>query len=70
MLTSSQTDGPDPEMSVPQKLAAAEDEARAARKERESRKRSRPDKTSTRGNRRRSTLTNDELEDLMGVPSR
>ena len=57
-------------MSVPQKLAAAEDEARAARKERESRKRSRPDKASTRGNRRRSTLTNDELEDLMGVPSR
>lgn len=58
-------------MSVPQKLAAAEDEARAARRERESRKRSRPDKASTRGgNRRRSTLTNDELEDLLGAPSR
>ncbi|KAJ5929765.1 hypothetical protein N7454_006715 [Penicillium verhagenii] len=61
-------------MSVHQKLAAAEDEARDAessRKERETRKRSRPDKTSSRaGNRRRSTLTSDELDDLMGVPSR
>ncbi|KAJ5180840.1 Afadin/alpha-actinin-binding [Penicillium capsulatum] len=58
-------------MSVHQKLAAAEDEARAARRERESRKRSRPDKSSTRsGNRRRSTLTNDELEGLIGAPSR
>ncbi|KAJ5632149.1 Afadin/alpha-actinin-binding [Penicillium lividum] len=61
-------------MSVHQKLAAAEDEARAAansRKERETRKRSRPEKVPSRsGNRRRSTLTNDELDDLMGVPSR
>lgn len=61
-------------MSVNQKLAAAEDEARIAeqsRKERETRKRSRPDKASSRsGNRRRSTLTSDELEDLIGVPSR
>ncbi|KAJ5935743.1 hypothetical protein N7466_005290 [Penicillium verhagenii] len=61
-------------MSVHQKLAAVEDEARDAessRKERETRKRSRPDKTSSRaGNRRRSTLTSDELDDLMGVPSR
>ncbi|KAJ5273866.1 hypothetical protein N7478_008991 [Penicillium angulare] len=60
-------------MSVHQKLAAAETEARVAetsRKERESRKRSRPDKASSRsGNRRRSTLTSDELDDLMGVPS-
>lgn len=61
-------------MSVPQRLAAAEDEARAAehtRKQRESRKRSRPEKVSSRsGNRRRSTLTNDELDDLMGVAAR
>lgn len=61
-------------MSVRQKLAAAEDEARTAeqaRKEGETRKRSRPEKSSNRsGNRRRSTLTNDELEDLMGGPSR
>jgi hypothetical protein len=61
-------------MSVRQKLAAAEDEARTAeqaRKEGETRKRSRPEKTATRSsNRRRSTLTIDELEDLMGVPSR
>lgn len=61
-------------ISLSQKLSAAEDDARAAecaRKERESRKRNRPDKgTSRKGNRRRSTLTSDELEDLMGVPSR
>lgn len=61
-------------MSVRQKLAAAEDEARnaeQARKESETRKRSRPEKSSSRsGNRRRSTLTNDELEDFLGVPSR
>lgn len=53
-----------------QKLAAVEDEARAAQnelKERESRKRSRPDKASRPANRRRSTLTTDELDDLMGV---
>lgn len=52
-----------------QKLVAAEDEARKAqneRKERESRKRSHPDKESS-PNRRRSTLTTDELDDLMGV---
>ncbi|KAJ5312975.1 hypothetical protein PENANT_c018G09942 [Penicillium antarcticum] len=57
------------QMSVPQKLAAVEDEARAAqneRKERESRKRSRPEKARP-ANRRRSTLTTDELDDLMGV---
>jgi len=58
-------------MSVRQKLAAAEDEARDAeqiRKEQETRKRSRPEKSSSRsGGRRRSTLTSDELDDLMGV---
>ncbi|KAJ5698181.1 hypothetical protein N7462_000186 [Penicillium macrosclerotiorum] len=69
-----QTKEKDSQLSVSQKLAAAEDEARIAeqsRRERESRKRSRPDKmTSRSGTRRRSTLTSDELEDLMGVPSR
>ncbi|CAI7654889.1 unnamed protein product [Penicillium pancosmium] len=69
-----QTTGIEPRMSVRQKLAAAEDEARTAeqaRKEGETRKRSRPEKTATRSsNRRRSTLTIDELEDLMGVSSR
>ncbi|KAJ5757116.1 uncharacterized protein N7511_007298 [Penicillium nucicola] len=57
------------QLSVSQKLAAVEDEARAAqneRKERESRKRSRPEKARP-ANRRRSTLTTDELDDLMGV---
>ncbi|CAI7640277.1 unnamed protein product [Penicillium palitans] len=57
-------------LSVHQKLAAVEDEARAAQneqKERESRKRSRPEKASRPANRRRSTLTTDELDDLMGV---
>ncbi|KAJ5457532.1 Afadin/alpha-actinin-binding [Penicillium sp. IBT 31633x] len=56
-------------LSVHQKLAAVEDEARVAQselKERESRKRSRPEKA-CRPNRRRSTLTTDELDDLMGV---
>ncbi|KAJ6015824.1 hypothetical protein N7540_010415 [Penicillium herquei] len=70
--STSQTDETE-SMSVNQKLAAAEDEARAAessRKERESRKRSRPAVSSRSGNRRRSTLTSDELDDLMGVPSR
>ncbi|KAJ5895579.1 hypothetical protein N7495_007270 [Penicillium taxi] len=60
-------------LSVSQKLAAAEDDARVAkqaRKERESRKRSRPEKAGLRSsNRRRSTLTSDELDDLMGVQS-
>ncbi|KAJ5233378.1 uncharacterized protein N7469_005144 [Penicillium citrinum] len=69
-----ESNGTEPRMSVRQKLAAAEDEARTAeqaRKEGETRKRSRPEKSSNRsGNRRRSTLTNDELEDLMGGPSR
>ncbi|CEJ55125.1 hypothetical protein PMG11_01400 [Penicillium brasilianum] len=69
-----QSNGKDSHLSVSQKLAAVEDEARLAeqsRKERESRKRSRPEKASSRaGTRRRSTLTSDELEDLMGVPSR
>lgn len=64
----------DESLSVPQKLAAAEDEARVAeqtRKQRETRKRSRPEKVSSRsGNRRRSTLTSDELDDLMGVAAR
>ncbi|KAJ6151794.1 hypothetical protein N7470_006922 [Penicillium chermesinum] len=64
----------DESMSVTQKLAAAEDEARSAehsRKQRETRKRSRPEKSSSRpGNRRRSTLTSDELEDLMGLAAR
>lgn len=62
-------------MTIAQKLAKAEDEARAAeraRTERDSRKRSRPEKASSRsGNRRRSTLTSDELDNLLGnVPSR
>ncbi|KAJ5605161.1 hypothetical protein N7510_010315 [Penicillium lagena] len=60
--------------SIPQKLAGAEDDARTAeqsRKERESRKRSRPDKVSSRtGTRRRSTLDNDELNELMGRSAR
>ncbi|KAJ5177409.1 Afadin/alpha-actinin-binding [Penicillium coprophilum] len=57
-------------LSVHQKLAAVEDEARAAQteqKERESRKRSRTEKASRPVNRRRSTLTTDELDELMGV---
>ncbi|PYH49673.1 uncharacterized protein BP01DRAFT_309552 [Aspergillus saccharolyticus JOP 1030-1] len=62
-------------MSVPQKLAAVEDEARAAeqkRKENESRKRGRNPKGSSKAqrDRRRSTLTSDELGELMGMPSR
>lgn len=60
--------------SIPQKLAGAEDDARTAeqsRRERESRKRSRPDKGSSRkGTRRRSTLDNDELNELMGRSAR
>jgi hypothetical protein len=60
-------------MSLSQKLALAEDDARAAerdRKESESRKRSRGGATTSgRGNRRRSTLTNNELDELMGRPS-
>lgn len=59
-------------MSVPQKLAAAESEARAAeqaRREQESRKRSRGGKVARKktGDRRRSTLTSDELGGLMGM---
>ncbi|PLB49610.1 hypothetical protein P170DRAFT_409124 [Aspergillus steynii IBT 23096] len=62
-------------LSVPQKLAAVESEARAAeqaRKESESRKRTRGGKSSTKASsdRRRSTLTSDELGELMGMPSR
>ncbi|KAA8645588.1 uncharacterized protein ATNIH1004_007007 [Aspergillus tanneri] len=61
-------------LSVSQKLAAAESEARAAeqaRKERESRKRTRGGKISKpSSDRRRSTLTNDELGELMGMPTR
>ncbi|CAG8075110.1 unnamed protein product [Penicillium salamii] len=63
-------EAPQESLSVQQKLAAVEDEARAAQneqKERESRKRSHPDKASRPPNRRRSTLTTDELGDLMGV---
>ncbi|RDW61228.1 uncharacterized protein DSM5745_10726 [Aspergillus mulundensis] len=59
-------------MSVSQKLAAAEHEARAAekaRREQESRKRSRGGKVTRKktGDRRRSTLTSDELGELMGM---
>ncbi|GAD98424.1 hypothetical protein NFIA_114720 [Paecilomyces variotii No. 5] len=61
-------------MSVPEKLAAVEAEAHEAletRKQEESRKRTRASKDSgkRRRERRRSTLTNDELDELMGVPS-
>ncbi|KAL1848761.1 hypothetical protein Plec18170_007772 [Paecilomyces lecythidis] len=61
-------------MSVPEKLAAVEAEAHEAletRKQEESRKRSRGSKDSgkRRRERRRSTLTSDELDELMGVPS-
>ncbi|RHZ43601.1 uncharacterized protein CDV56_102256 [Aspergillus thermomutatus] len=69
--------GPENEtqLSVSQKLAAAESEARAAedaRKESESRKRTRGVISSKKGtrDRRRSTLTSDELGELMGMPSR
>jgi hypothetical protein len=65
---------PEDTRSIPQKLAGAEDDARTAeqsRKERESRKRSRPDKgTSRTGTRRRSTLDKDELNELMGRSAR
>ncbi|KAI9368289.1 Afadin and alpha-actinin-binding-domain-containing protein [Aspergillus egyptiacus] len=59
-------------MSVHQKLAAAEKEALAAeqaRREQESRKRSRGGKVTRKraGDRRRSTLTSDELGELMGM---
>ncbi|BCS23351.1 uncharacterized protein APUU_31576S [Aspergillus puulaauensis] len=59
-------------MSVSQKLAAAESEARAAeqsRREQESRKRSRGGKIARKrtGDRRRSTLTTNELGELMGM---
>ncbi|KAI2865771.1 hypothetical protein CBS12448_1690 [Aspergillus niger] len=62
-------------LSVPQKLAAAESEAREAeqaRKESESRKRGRALKGSSKGHgdRRRSTLTSDELGELMGMPAK
>ncbi|KAJ5175625.1 uncharacterized protein N7482_001502 [Penicillium canariense] len=66
-----QINGKDSQLSISQKLAVVEDEARLAeqsRKERETRKRNRPEKASSRsGNRRRSTLTSDELDDLMRV---
>ncbi|OJJ48112.1 hypothetical protein ASPZODRAFT_92382 [Penicilliopsis zonata CBS 506.65] len=64
------------QMSIFQKLAAVEDEARAAeqaRKQSESRKRGRGAVKSTvrpAAGRRRSTLTHDELDELMGVPAR
>ncbi|KAF9886426.1 hypothetical protein FE257_011458 [Aspergillus nanangensis] len=58
-------------LSVTQKLAAAEDDARAAEqtlREKESRKRTRAAKAPKRNqNRRRSTLTSDELGELMGM---
>ena len=62
-------------LSVSQKLAAVESEARAAeqaRKESESRKRGRALKGSGKGHRdrRRSTLTSDELGELMGMPAK
>lgn len=61
-------------VSLSEKLAMAEDDARAAeqdRKEGQSRKRSRGAAGSNRESRyrRRSTLTNDELDELMGKPS-
>ncbi|KAJ9200460.1 hypothetical protein DTO164E3_4035 [Paecilomyces variotii] len=61
-------------MSVSEKLAAVEAEAHEAleaRKQEESRKRSRAlkDSSKRRRERRRSTLTSDELDELMGVPS-
>ncbi|KAF7133958.1 hypothetical protein CNMCM5793_005484 [Aspergillus hiratsukae] len=68
--------GPEDEtqLSVSQKLAAAESEARAAeeaRKEAECRKRTRGVKSSKKArDRRRSTLTSDELGELLGMPSR
>lgn len=70
-----QASEPSTRLSVPQKLAAVESEARAAeqaRKESESRKRSRGGKSATKASsdRRRSTLTSDELGELMGMPSR
>ncbi|KAL2010938.1 hypothetical protein VTN00DRAFT_3656 [Thermoascus crustaceus] len=63
-----------PRLSVPEKLAAVEAEAKAAqeaRKQDEGRKRSRTGKVSSKKKyeRRRSTLTSDELDELMGVPS-
>ncbi|PWY79234.1 NIMA interactive protein [Aspergillus heteromorphus CBS 117.55] len=63
-------------MSVSEKLEAVESEARAAeqaRKESESRKRGRAAKGSSskgRQNRRRSTLTTDELGELLGMPTK
>ncbi|KAI9043543.1 uncharacterized protein KD926_003313 [Aspergillus affinis] len=62
-------------LSVQQKLAAVESEARAAeqaRKESESRKRTRGGKKASKAtsDRRRSTLTHDELGELMGMPSK
>ncbi|ODM18185.1 hypothetical protein SI65_06056 [Aspergillus cristatus] len=58
-------------VTLSQKLAMAEDDARAAeqdRKESQSRKRSRGTGKEAR-DRRRSTLTSDELDELMGRPS-
>ncbi|RHZ67283.1 hypothetical protein CDV55_105879 [Aspergillus turcosus] len=72
--TSHQGPEDDAQLSVSQKLAAAESEARAAeeaRKEAECRKRTRGVKSSKKArDRRRSTLTSDELGELMGMPSR
>ncbi|KAE8146729.1 Afadin and alpha-actinin-binding-domain-containing protein [Aspergillus avenaceus] len=71
-LTKEQAPTSQTRMSVSEKLAAAESEARAAeqaRKEGESRKRGRAVKGSKTGkDRRRSTLTTDELGELLGMP--
>ncbi|KAB8227435.1 Afadin and alpha-actinin-binding-domain-containing protein [Aspergillus alliaceus] len=73
-LTKEQGPSSQTRMSVSQKLAAAESEARAAeqaRKEGESRKRGRAAKDSKGSqDRRRSTLTHDELGELMGMATR
>lgn len=61
-----------PRKSVSEKLAAAECEARAAGKEAENRKRVRGAGQSSRSvrSRRRSTLTDAELDELMGAQSK
>ncbi|KAF7594396.1 hypothetical protein BBP40_009377 [Aspergillus hancockii] len=73
-LTKEQAPSSQTWISVSQKLAAVENEARAAeqaRKEGESRKRGRGAKGSKGSqDRRRSTLTHDELDELMGMQTR
>ncbi|PKY06043.1 NIMA interactive protein [Aspergillus campestris IBT 28561] len=58
------------ELSVSQKLAAAESEARAVEQESKTRKRTRGTKSKGRQDRRRSTLTHDELGELLGMSTR